>query len=308
MIVAAVALFGFWPIYRVGRNVFTLFLISRLEKSKLPNKTAFLITLTPWIPFGIISILIISFFSFRFIVTGQERRQYDRSAASSAAKKNQVVANPIGIPDENTNATVSQIPVPTVTTAVTEMPDTLYTEMIGAARPYLGVTSAAPVMIVMFTEPQDPFTKKFVEETWYGINARYVANGKAKFVIRYTDVLSGAHKNARSAAEFIWCADEQGKFFDTHDKFIRHQEEWASLDDPTPKYYELGDAVGLDRAKQEACFVWTRKKGILDEDHALSQKLGIVGVPRVYVNKTAVTDPNNFAQFVSLIESTLNSQ
>src|SRR3989344_6219200 len=74
----------------------------------------------------------------------------------------------------------------------------------------------APITIVEFSDFQCPFCERFFTETLPLIEKNYIKTGKVRLV--YRDFPLGFHENAEKAAEAAECADEQGKFWEYHDK------------------------------------------------------------------------------------------
>lgn len=60
------------------------------------------------------------------------------------------------------------------------------------------------------------------------------------------------HKNARKAANAARCAQDQGKFWEYHDKLYDTQSEWSNVD-AAPKFLAYAGQLGLDGARFTAC-------------------------------------------------------
>jgi protein-disulfide isomerase len=87
------------------------------------------------------------------------------------------------------------------------------------------------------------------------------------------------HPNARPAAEFSQCANEQGKFWEMHDAI------YAQMDKMDPASL-LGHAedVGLDSEKLQACLAAGRGAKQVDADLERGKALGVEGTPTLYIN------------------------
>jgi protein-disulfide isomerase len=140
----------------------------------------------------------------------------------------------------------------------------------------------ARLTLVEFSDYQCPFCGRHVRETMPQIDKEYVETGKVKYV--FLDLpLESIHKSAFKAAEAAHCADEQGKYWEMHDRLFGNQK---ALEPWTPH----AEAVGLDVAKFEACMAAARPADEIRQDMAQAQKAGITGTPAFYL---AYTDPGS---------------
>ncbi|MFH1565918.1 MAG: thioredoxin domain-containing protein [bacterium] len=87
----------------------------------------------------------------------------------------------------------------------------------------------ALVTIVEFTDYQCPFCARYVIETLPQIQKEYIDTGKVKYVLKDLPLTSLGHKNSPKASESSYCAKEQGKYWEMHDKLFETQSEWSNL-------------------------------------------------------------------------------
>jgi len=80
----------------------------------------------------------------------------------------------------------------------------------------------APIVMIEFSDFQCPFCAKFYSETYKQIETDYINTGKVRIVFR--DLPLSFHENAQKAAEAAECANEQGKFWEMHDKLFENQQ------------------------------------------------------------------------------------
>lgn len=95
--------------------------------------------------------------------------------------------------------------------------------------------------------------------------------------------LENLHKNAFKAAEASRCADEQGKYWEMHDRIFANQN---ALEQWTPH----AEAIGLDVAKFEDCMKTGRQAARVRADMAEAQKAGLTGTPAFLL---AYVDPKS---------------
>jgi len=79
----------------------------------------------------------------------------------------------------------------------------------------------APIVVIEFSDLQCPFCRSFWRDTLPLIKSEYIDTGKVKFV--YRDFPLDFHPGAMPAAQATECAEEQGKFWEMHDKIFSEQ-------------------------------------------------------------------------------------
>ncbi|MEN9407620.1 MAG: hypothetical protein RLZZ455_836 [Candidatus Parcubacteria bacterium] len=87
--------------------------------------------------------------------------------------------------------------------------------------PMLGKDDA-PLTMVEFSDLQCPFCLRFFTETFPQIKKEYIDTGKVKFYFRHLP-LTQLHPMAMPFAHAAECANEQGKFWEMHDKIYNEQ-------------------------------------------------------------------------------------
>ncbi len=140
----------------------------------------------------------------------------------------------------------------------------------------------ATLTLVEFSDYQCPFCSRHVRDTAAQIEKDYVATGKVRHV--FLDYpLESLHPLAFKASEVAFCAGEQGKYWEMHDRLFANQrtlEPWAPH----------AEAVGLDAAKFDACLKSDRPAADVRRDMAEAQKVGVSGTPSFFL---AYTDPKS---------------
>jgi protein-disulfide isomerase len=133
------------------------------------------------------------------------------------------------------------------------------------------------VAMVMYSDFECPFCRKFAHEVLPAVMKDYVTPGKVLLGFRHLPL--GIHKNASGAAQAAVCAERQGRFWEMHD---------ALLADPLalapPDVVDKASVLRLDAAAFEACVKEPLSPRIqLDVDSA--KALGITGTPAFLVGK-----------------------
>jgi len=143
----------------------------------------------------------------------------------------------------------------------------------------------AKVTLVEFTDYQCPFCGRAFRQTYPPVVAEYVKTGKLRYVI-HNYPLTQLHANAFRAAEAARCAQDQGKFWEMHDRLFGNQK---ALDQ---KGLEASaKALGLDTQQFDQCLTSGKYKKEIQEEVAAGKKLGVTGTPTFFLGPTG-NDPN----------------
>lgn len=156
----------------------------------------------------------------------------------------------------------------------------------------------APVTIIEFSDFECPFCTRFYEQTLPLIEENYIKTGKVKFI--YRDFPLSFHKNAQKAAEAAECADEQGKFWEMHDKIFENQN---ALDVTSLKQYAKD--LGLDTTKFDSCLDSGKYADEVQRDFTDGQSYGVSGTPTFFINGIEVVGAQPYNTFEQIIEQEL---
>lgn len=160
------------------------------------------------------------------------------------------------------------------------------------------------IELVEFSDFQCPFCKRFHNDVYKQIKAKYIDTNKVKFTYRHYPLPS--HQNAQKAAEASECANDQGKFFEYHDVLFENSESnGAGLAVSDLKQYAVN--LGLNVAKFDKCLDSGAKTEIVKKDLAEGQRLGVKGTPTIYVDGVAVIGAQPFSIFETAIEKALGN-
>lgn len=164
--------------------------------------------------------------------------------------------------------------------------------------PVLGDKNA-PLTIVEFSDFQCPYCARFRSETFEQIKKQYIDKGKVKFVYRDFP-LSSIHPLAQKSAEASECANEQGKFWEYHDKIFLNQ---ASLSANNLKQWATD--LKLDTNKFNNCLDSGKYTSEVSDDLKDATAAGGQGTPYFIVGEIPVSGAQPFAAFQQAIESQL---
>src|SRR5215211_205440 len=94
---------------------------------------------------------------------------------------------------------------------------------------YVKGSSDAPVEITEFADYQCPFCQTFATLQMPTIEDRLIKAGRLRW--RYRDFPLQQHPYSRLAAHSAACAEEQGKYWEQHERIYEGQSEWAESRD-----------------------------------------------------------------------------
>jgi|YNPBryantNP2012_1023418.scaffolds.fasta_scaffold06296_3 protein-disulfide isomerase len=154
----------------------------------------------------------------------------------------------------------------------------------------VGVTSSgktkgdpnAKLDLIVFSDFKCPHCMLFAADVERRIDEAYVKTGKVKITYKYFLVVdpNGESLWSANAAE---CANEQGRFWDYHDKIVAESPGGRnSLTRANLKKYAAD--LRLDTARFDACFDSNKYNAMVQADVNEAQRLGLPGTPSFILN------------------------
>ncbi|AKU91343.1 thioredoxin domain-containing protein [Vulgatibacter incomptus] len=177
-----------------------------------------------------------------------------------------------------------------ITLAEPEAP-AVHVEAIGPSRG----AKDAPVTIVEFSDFECPFCSR-ANATLTQVEEAYA--GKVRVVFR--DYPLPFHASAQKAAEAGHCADEQGKFWELHDKMFGNQ---RALGVDELKGY--AKELGLDSAKFDACLDGGKMAEKVSANAEAGEEAGVTGTPAFFINGKLLSGALPFDEFKKVIDAEL---
>lgn len=169
--------------------------------------------------------------------------------------------------------------------------------------------SDAKVAIVEFSDFQCPFCQKFFKETYAQIKSQYIDTGKAKLIFRHFPL--PFHANAQIAGVAAECANQQGKFWQYHDRlFEKGQADGTNLAAADLKKYadSLGlnsGTLGFGKNKFNQCLDSNATLSAVQGDQKDGQAAGVSGTPTFYINERQLVGAQPFSAFQQAIDEAL---
>ncbi len=167
---------------------------------------------------------------------------------------------------------VAQAPTPTAPAA----PQAPATPATVDDDPVLG-DKDAPVTLIEFTDYQCPFCGRHFTNTYGQLKKDYIDTGKVKYVVR--DFPLSFHPHAQKTAEATECADDQGKFWEMHDKIFETQGTWSNAADIVPVLKQYAADLKLNTGTFNTCLDSSKYKDEVAKDMADGSASGVNGTP-----------------------------
>ena len=164
--------------------------------------------------------------------------------------------------------------------------------------PVLGDKNA-PVTIVSFEDYQCPYCGRAFQQTFPLLKENYIDTGKVKYVYRDFP-LTNLHPQAQPAAEAAECADEQGKFWEYHDKLYQNQQGLGSA-----LYTQLAQQLSLDVNKFQQCIDSRKYRQEVQNDFAYGSQVGVSGTPTFFINVIMLVGAQPYQAFQQVIDAEL---
>jgi protein-disulfide isomerase len=163
--------------------------------------------------------------------------------------------------------------------------------------PFRGGEKAA-VTIIKFEDFQCPFCRQ-TQPTFAQLESRY--GNKIKVVHRDFPI-DNSHPQARRAAEGARCANEQGKFWNYHDKLYA-----TNLTSDPNQLSALAKETGLDVALFDRCLASGQYKAAVQKDLEQGKQLGVTATPAFFINGRLIVGAQPLETFTRIIDEELAS-
>ncbi|MBI4591863.1 DsbA family protein [Candidatus Uhrbacteria bacterium] len=171
-------------------------------------------------------------------------------------------------------------------------------DLTSADDPSLG-SSSAPVVIVEFAEFGCPYS----QESSFVVRELALAYPNDVHFIYRDFPLTDLHPIAQKAAEAGECAQDQGKFWEYHDKLYQNQ---SSLTED--RLVEFAAELNMNVYQFESCLDSNRYADEVLEDYQAGVGAGVRGTPTFFVNGNRIPGAIPKEILSALIESILNRE
>ena len=163
-------------------------------------------------------------------------------------------------------------------------------------------SAAAPVTIIEFADFQCPMCKRFAETTGNQIEEAYIAIDQARLEFRNMAFLGPESVLAAEAAQ---CANDQGKFWEYHDKLFEKQGAENSGAFSRDRLKRFAAELELDQEAFGECLNADRHQQLVVDETEAGQNAGVDSTPWFFINGETVTGAQSFDEFRRVIEQKL---
>ena len=117
--------------------------------------------------------------------------------------------------------------------------------------------------------------------------------------------LPSIHPNAMAAANAARCAEDQGKFWEYHDKLYDDQPSWEGLSNPAQKFSDYASALDLKVPEFSVCLQSRTNQSKINADMSEGDRVGVTATPTFYVGSKQVVGGLTDAQWDTEIAALL---
>jgi protein-disulfide isomerase len=168
-------------------------------------------------------------------------------------------------------------------------------------RGYMKGSADAPVEITEFADFQCPFCQTFATLQMPTIDQRLIQTGRVRW--RYRDFPLQQHPFGRLAAHSAACADEQGKYWDQHQRIYERQSEWSESRDAGPIFRNYAKAAGLDLGRYDACMKSGKYAGRIQASYNEGVQVGVNSTPTLLVGNRLYKGRFDSDAIIKLVDS-----
>lgn len=163
----------------------------------------------------------------------------------------------------------------------------------------------APIEVTEFGDFECPACGRFAELTEPDIRKNYVNTGKVR--LRFIDYPLPMHRNTWQASRAAACADEQGKFWEFHDALYSTQDEWngEATSNPEKFFKQLGERLGLDNAKFDACVDDKHTQAKIQAHYALAMQRQVNSTPTFIIGDSQIANAMSYDEFSKKLDAAI---
>lgn len=158
------------------------------------------------------------------------------------------------------------------------------------------------VVVRMFEDFQCPSCGAAAPGVAYAIKTY---GDKVRFI--WDDFPLTMHKNAVPAANAARCAEEQGKFWEYHDKLYAEQANWADVASPTSLFVGYAKTLNLNEQMFDGCMANQTYNGKVQDDENEGIANNVQGTPTFFINNVRYVGAMSNAQWDTELKAAIGS-
>lgn len=163
----------------------------------------------------------------------------------------------------------------------------------------------APVIVVEYGDFQCPYCRQFANGAVRQLKEDYVPGGQVRFVFRHLAFIGNESTWAAEASE---CANEQGHFWEYHDKLFDEQGEENGGAFSKDNLKRFAADLELDTEQFDQCLDSREYRSQVQDEVNEARRRGIRSTPSVLVNGQLIRDGSNYQVLQAAVEAALQNQ
>jgi protein-disulfide isomerase len=164
-------------------------------------------------------------------------------------------------------------------------------------------SAKAVVWMIIISDFQCPYCKRWHDETWAAVRKEYVDTGKLR--VAYVNLPLNMHRNALPAAQVAMCASVQDKFWPVQDALFRAQGDWEDAADPQPKFEALAREAGVNVDELRSCVVTGATRPLIQADTERAASAGATSTPMFFIGGRPLLGAQPLSVFREAIDAAL---
>lgn len=154
----------------------------------------------------------------------------------------------------------------------------------GPAQGYSQGRPDAPIKLIEFGDFECPQCARFSTLTEPDMRKRMIATGQVQYTF-YDFPIYQMHRNTEAASNAAACANEQGKFWEMHDKLFDTQDQWngEATTSPEKNFADFATAIGLNVTQWQKCFDTRKYQNRINANLAEGIRRGVNATPSFIV-------------------------
>ncbi|MCQ3980789.1 MAG: DsbA family protein [Anaerolineae bacterium] len=162
----------------------------------------------------------------------------------------------------------------------------------------------APVVVIEYADFQCPYCKQFATGPELQLRQAYVDTGKVRFVFRNLAFIGPESLWAAEAAE---CANEQGRFWDYHDKLFAEQAGENEGTFSRENLTHFAAELGLDTQQFNQCLDSNKYQAKVQQEIGQAEQLGVHSTPTLFVNGQLIRNGSDYQVLQTAITTALKA-
>ena len=173
----------------------------------------------------------------------------------------------------------------------------------GPAQGYTLGNPDAPVKIEEFADFECPGCAQFATVTEPDVRKRIVEAGLASFT--FYDFPLPQHRNSLAAHNAAACANDQGRFWQMHDRIFLGQDQWntQAASNPKPFFEKYAADVGLNVQVWETCYDARKHQGRILANAAEGERRKVGSTPTFIIGNKSYPGAVPYDFLKALVDS-----